>query len=102
MTLRSSTIRFGPAGWSYPDWSGIVYPARRGRGFHEACYLAQFFDTIEINTTFYNPPRPEVVKTWVRKVENNGNFKFTAKLWRRFTHEFTAGLEDERTFKTSL
>lgn len=35
-------IRIGPAGWSYKDWEGIVYPLLRPRGFHEATYLAQF------------------------------------------------------------
>ena len=40
-------ISVGPAGWSYADWEGIVYPRHKTRGFHEAAYLAQFFDTIE-------------------------------------------------------
>jgi hypothetical protein len=26
-------IRFGPAGWVYSDWAGIVYPASTPRGF---------------------------------------------------------------------
>jgi uncharacterized protein YecE (DUF72 family) len=52
-------IRVGPAGWSYTDWSGYVYPSRRPKGFHEATYLAQFFDTIEINTSFYSPMRDD-------------------------------------------
>jgi hypothetical protein len=41
----------GPAGRSYEDWRGIVYPASKQRGFHEASYLANFFSTIEINET---------------------------------------------------
>src|SRR5207245_158871 len=51
----SMCVRIGPAGWSYPDWAGYVYPARRPAGFHEAAYLAAYFDTIEINTSFYQP-----------------------------------------------
>src|SRR5260370_7369067 len=54
-----AVIRVGPAGWSYPDWSGYVYPSRRTNGFHEAAYLAAFFDTIEINTSFYQPLLPD-------------------------------------------
>jgi len=103
--LASTTraqIRIGPAGWSYPDWDGIVYPRPRPRGFHEARYLAQFFDTIEINTSFYQPLRKEMAKTWVSKVEPNKNFKFTAKLWRRFTHDREAGHQEEKTFKMGL
>jgi uncharacterized protein YecE (DUF72 family) len=95
-------IRVGPAGWSYEDWQGIVYPQQRPRDFHEASYLARYFDTVEINTTFYNPPRPEVTRSWVRRVQQNPRFKFTAKLWQRFTHDRDAGLEDEKTFKKAI
>ncbi len=97
-----SRILIGPAGWSYADWEGIVYPRGKPRGFHEAAYLAQFFDTIEINTSFYNPLRPEVAEGWVEKVQHNPAFRFTAKLWKRFTHERSATLEDERTCKQGL
>ena len=95
-------IRVGPAGWSYADWDGIVYPSHRPRDFHEAGYLAQFFDTIEINTSFYQPLRPDVVKGWIGRVEANPKFKFTAKLWQRFTHERAATRDDERMFKQGL
>jgi hypothetical protein len=44
-------IRIGPAGWSYPDWEGPVYPKPKPRGFDPLVYLAQSFDTIEINST---------------------------------------------------
>ncbi len=101
-SARPPKIRVGPAGWSYPDWNGIVYPSPRPSGFHEAGYLARYFDTIEINTTFYHPPRPETVRGWVRKVEGNQDFKFTAKLWQRFTHDRDAGRQEEKIFKQSL
>ncbi|MGO8734393.1 MAG: DUF72 domain-containing protein [Terriglobia bacterium] len=95
-------ILVGPAGWSYTDWEGIVYPHHKPRGFHEAAYLAQFFDTIEINTSFYSPPRAEVVRAWAARIAFNPNFKFSAKLWKRFTHERNANLKDERMFKEGL
>src|ERR1051326_4709988 len=80
----SGNIRVGPAGWSYTDWAGYVYPVKRPRGFHEAKYLAEFFDTIEINTSFYSPVRVEHAKGWIERVAANRNFKFTAKMWKRF------------------
>ena len=95
-------IRIGPAGWSYPDWKGKVFPVKKARGFHEAAYLAGFFDTIEINTSFYAPPRAESARDWVRQVESNQNFRFTAKLFRRFTHERDASTDDERAFKEGI
>jgi uncharacterized protein YecE (DUF72 family) len=91
--------RVGPAGWAYKDWNGIVYPAKRPRGFHEATYLADFFDTIEINVSFYRPISAKNAESWVKKIERNSRFRFTAKLWRGFTHERTAGSSDEREFK---
>jgi len=80
-------VRVGPAGWSYSDWAGYVYPSRRARGFHEATYLAEFFDTIEINTSFYQPLRPDHAAQWINRVAANPRFVFTAKLWQRFTHD---------------
>ena len=81
------SVRIGPAGWSYTDWAGYVYPARRPKGFHEATYLAQFFDTIEINTSFYQPLNPEHARQWLERVAANPRFVFTAKLWQKFTHD---------------
>jgi uncharacterized protein YecE (DUF72 family) len=80
------SIRIGPAGWSYKDWEGIVYPPHRGR-FDELSYLASFFDTIEINSPFYRIPPPTHSKSWVRRVASNPDFKFTTKIFKGFTHE---------------
>jgi uncharacterized protein YecE (DUF72 family) len=98
----NAKILIGPAGWSYTDWQGIVYPRSRPRGFHEAAYLAQYFDTIEINTSFYNPLRAEVAESWVEKIHHNPSFLFTAKLWKRFTHERSGSLQDEKAFKQGI
>ena len=51
--------RIGPAGWSYEDWKGIVYPSGAGRRFDPLEYLCGFFDVIEINSSFYRPPPPQ-------------------------------------------
>lgn len=80
-------IRIGPAGWSYGDWNGVVYPTNRDAGFHEAEYLARYFSVIEINLSFYRPLRPEVSRVWARKLARHEQFRFTAKLYRGFTHE---------------
>ncbi|MGC0772153.1 MAG: DUF72 domain-containing protein [Candidatus Acidiferrum sp.] len=86
-------LRVGPAGWSYPDWAGYVYPARRPKGFHYATYLAEFFDTIEINSSFYHPIRADHATQWIDRVAANPRFAFTAKLWQRFTHEISPGAQ---------
>ena len=96
------TVRVGPAGWSYADWNGYVYPVRRPKGFHEAAYLAEFFDTIEINTSFYQPLRPDHAASWVGRVSNNPRFRFTAKLWQKFTHDPTASKEEEKAVRAGF
>jgi uncharacterized protein YecE (DUF72 family) len=95
-------ILVGPAGWSYTDWNGIVYPTHRPRGFHEANYLAEYFDTIEINTSFYQPLRPALAAQWIERVAANPRFLFTAKLWQKFTHEGGTTAEDVRAVRVGF
>ena len=81
-------IRFGTAGWSYKDWEGIFYPSgMQHKKLHPLEYLARYFDTTEINTSFYGPLKPEHAKLWCKRVAAvNPQFLFTAKLYRAFTH----------------
>ena len=105
LALRESAatnIRVGPAGWSYADWSGYAYPAKKPKGFHEATYLAEFFNTIEINTSFYNPIRPDHAKGWIERVAANRNFMFTAKMWQRFTHDPNPSADDEKLVRAGF
>src|ERR1044071_57678 len=96
-------IYVGPAGWSYKDWNGIVYPAKPGSKFDPLSYLAEFFDTIEINSSFYRPPAASSSKAWARRVAHNPDFKFTTKLYKPFTHERgKATDEDERIFREGI
>jgi uncharacterized protein YecE (DUF72 family) len=94
--------RIGPAGWAYKDWWGIVYPEPKPRGFQELTFLSQYFDTIEINVTFYRPLTAKTAEGWLERLRQNGRFRFTAKLWRGFTHERNATARDEREFKDGL
>jgi uncharacterized protein YecE (DUF72 family) len=95
-------IRVGPAGWSYEDWAGIVYPARRPRDFHEAAYLAEFFDTIELNVTFYRPVTAAMARGWLARVAANPRFLFTAKLWQQLTHERELTAENIQAVRPAL
>ena len=80
-------IRVGPAGWSYEDWEGVVYPDPKPRGFDPLAYLAGYFDTVEVNSTFYRPAVRRTAESWARRVRGNDDFRFAVKLWRRFTHD---------------
>ena len=87
-------IRIGPAGWSYKDWIGTVYPDPLPRGFDQLGFIASHFDTIEINSTFYRPAPRAMAERWARHVAAHDTFRFTVKLWQRFTHERTAPWTD--------
>ncbi len=94
----------GTAGWSYEDWEGIVYPARKDRGFHPLVYLMPYINIVEINSTFYRPATSVLALSWLKKVESHPDFLFSVKLHQAFTHarkdfsqkdvdEFKAGIE---------
>ena len=93
--FHARNIRVGTAGWSYKDWDGIFYPSGMNhRKIHPLEYVARFFDTTEINTSFYGPLKAELAKLWCRRVAAvNPEFLFTAKLYRAFTHSPIAVME---------
>lgn len=81
--MAERPVLFGVAGWSYPDWKGVVY-ARNCKDTLRA--VAQRVDLIEINNTFYRPPSAKNCRSWVERTEDLGT-RFTAKLPHEFTHE---------------
>ncbi|MGH9457760.1 MAG: DUF72 domain-containing protein [Thermoanaerobaculia bacterium] len=99
---NSPTIRVGPAGWSYKDWEGVVYPAGAGSRFDRLAFLAHYFDTIEVNSSFYRVPPPTHATSWVRRTAGNPAFRFTAKLYRGFTHDERPEPGDAAAFRRFL
>ena len=110
MTHRAK-LYIGTSGWSYPKgegtWTGYFYPAGNT---DELEYYSQFFNTVEINSSFYRPPNLGYVYNWVRRVPKD--FLFTVKLWQKFTHprmykeatgkEAVVSLQDVDLFKRSI
>ncbi|MFH1755036.1 MAG: DUF72 domain-containing protein [Candidatus Latescibacterota bacterium] len=82
-----TNIYIGPAGWSYPDWEGIVYPRHKSKSFDPLAFIASYFNLVEINSTFYRIPDPAVTRKWTERVEGNPALLFTVKMFRNFTHE---------------
>jgi uncharacterized protein YecE (DUF72 family) len=80
-------LYIGTAGWAYPDWNGVVYPKTLPAGSHALEFMARRVGCVEINTSFYQHLKPEIVKLWIKKVEAHPSFQFTAKLHRQFTHD---------------
>ncbi len=87
-------IHIGTAGWAYKDWYGIVYPDKLKKSIHPVEYLAEYFDLIEINTSFYGHLKPATAKQWCEKAAAvNPRFLFTVKLNKCFTHSPIAVVE---------
>ena len=96
-------ILVGPAGWSYADWRGRVYPEGAGSKFDTLALVAKYFDTAEINSSFYYPPKPTTARSWLQRIAHNPNFIFTAKLHKVFTHKRDKLTnEDEGVFREGL
>jgi uncharacterized protein YecE (DUF72 family) len=96
-------ILVGPAGWSYADWRGRVYPEGAGTKFDTLALVAKYFDTAEINSSFYYPPKPETARRWLDRIAHNPRFIFTAKLHKVFTHRRERLTnDDERLFREGI
>lgn len=86
MTETGCHMYIGTSGWSYPGgegaWKGRFYPAR-GK-IDELEYYSRFFNTVEVNSSFYRPPNPGFAANWAKRTPDG--FLFTVKLWQKFTH----------------
>lgn len=108
-------VRYGTAGWSFPDWYGPFYPApapapdeASGPGplfggrpgpppdpdvslarRDPLAWYARWFDLVEVNASFYRTPAPETVERWLRTTarREGAPFLFAFKLPGTFTHE---------------
>ena len=66
-----------------------VLPAKEGSclelpGFDELSFYAEHFNTVEVNSSFYGTPRPEVSRGWAERTP--AGFEFSLKLYQKFTH----------------
>ena len=92
-------VYIGIAGFSYPDWKGIVYTRP---GIDQLEYVSGFVDCIEINSTFYRPPSEKTTRSWLEKTAKRPQFFFTAKLHKDFTHEGKVDAEMVKQFHTGF
>ncbi len=80
----SAAIHLGTQGWSYDDWKGTFFPPG-SKQEDRLPFYASVFDTVELDTTFYQPPRPSVARSWARHTP--AHFRFAAKVPRAITHD---------------
>jgi uncharacterized protein YecE (DUF72 family) len=82
--LGESDVRLGGQGWSESDWNGVFYPRGLKAGDRLATY-AGAFDFVEIDSTFYAAPAPQMVERWRDSVPPT--FRFAAKVPQVITHD---------------
>jgi uncharacterized protein YecE (DUF72 family) len=82
--LHQAEIAVGTSGYSFKDWVGPFYPpgtpANRFLPFY-----ARHFEVVEINSTYYGIPRPEVFAGMAAQVPEG--FGFYVKVHQDVTHK---------------
>ncbi len=84
--MNKPKLYTGTAGWSYEDWIGKFYPFSHSKEFSWLKYYARYFNTVEVNSSYYSYLSPKMVASWIRQVEEAEDFQFTVKLHMDFTH----------------
>lgn len=74
----------GASGYSYKEWKGGFYPEKIKPEAMLASY-AERLPTVEINNTFYQMPKAEVLEKWAQATPPG--FRFAIKAPRRITHQ---------------
>lgn len=83
--MAGGRCHIGTSGWSYAHWAkGRFYPKGLKQG-EWLRFLAERFQTVEVNVSFYRVPTPAFITRW--RAVTGGRFRFAIKLWRRITHE---------------
>lgn len=76
-------IHIGTSGWHYGHWQPAFYPDDLSSDEFLSHYQ-QYFDTVEINNSFYNLPSAETLDSWKNRVP--AHFLFAVKGSRYITH----------------
>jgi uncharacterized protein YecE (DUF72 family) len=75
--------RIGCSGFYNKHWKGVFYPEKMAQSkFFD--YYCEYFNSVELNTTFYRFPTKEQLEKWFRKCP--GHFTFSVKAPRLITH----------------
>lgn len=82
-SVSVSAIRIGLSGWTYRDWAGPFYPPDLPSQEWLA-FVAERFDTVEVNRSFYSLLDPDVYRSWHQTVPDD--FVFSIKGSRYITH----------------
>ena len=76
-------VLVGTSGWHYKHWLGVFYPTGT-RPAEMFKFYARYFNTVEINNSFYRLPAAETFDAW--RESSPSNFCFALKASRFITH----------------
>src|SRR5689334_8640609 len=76
-------LRIGTSGWHYKHWVGTFYPPKTPAS-RMLAYYCRYFDTVELNNTFYRLPPQSGLENW--RDSTPAEFCFAAKGSRFLTH----------------
>jgi uncharacterized protein YecE (DUF72 family) len=76
-------IHIGTSGWHYKHWLGTFYPEGT-KPAGQLPYYLKYFNTVEINNSFYRLPTKETFTNWKNAVPED--FLFVVKASRFITH----------------
>jgi uncharacterized protein YecE (DUF72 family) len=94
-------IYIGTSGWQYYHWKVKFYPENLpSKDFLR--FYSKYFNTVEINTSFYHFTKKSTFEKWKKEV--NRNFLFSIKLNRLFTHfrKLKLNKDDKRILKETI
>jgi uncharacterized protein YecE (DUF72 family) len=83
MKKRDAQAFVGTSGFAYDKWHGIFYPEDVDKK-RLLEYYARFFNSVEINNSFYSLPSAKTVKGWQAQVPPS--FRLCLKISRFLTH----------------
>ncbi len=81
--MAKAKIYIGTSGWHYKHWKGTFYPSDTSDS-EQLDYYFKYFDTVEINNSFYMLPAAKTFDNW-RKMSPK-KFIFSVKASRYITH----------------
>ncbi|QCI28356.1 DUF72 domain-containing protein [Caminibacter pacificus] len=79
------SIYIGTSGFIYKNWVGEFYPPDLPKSKYFD-YYATYFNSLELNSTFYKIPKPTTFKSWKYKIRKLNDFKLSIKANRYITH----------------
>ena len=100
--MNKLKLYVGTAGWSYKDWIDGFYNKAQSKSFDWLEFYSRYFNTVEVNASYYTYIAPRTVEGWIDKVEEKDEFLFTIKLHQDFTHKRIFKTEQIEAVKTNL